>query len=360
MLKHLTQIFVYLLLVIGFSTPTSASDERSIYFFYGDGCPHCAVVEEYFAAEKIYERYPIKKKEIYFERENAILFQEMMKQRQIPQERQGVPTVIIGNSVLIGQSEIEQRFRTLADEYIAGNQIEADLPTSTQKTQPAELTAIAVIGGALVDAINPCAFAVLILLMTTILAGNNRKTALYSGLTFSTAIFISYFLMGLGVYKALGTGTVGHLFYRVVGWLAILLGLLNFKDYLWYGKGILMEVPLSWRPRLKKLISTVTNPAGAFFVGFLVSLFLLPCTSGPYIVILGMLAKNTQFLRALGYLLLYNLIFIAPMIMITLAVYKGYSLKRAESIRQHHLRTLHLIAGALLVAIGIAIVLGLF
>jgi cytochrome c biogenesis protein CcdA len=164
--------------------------------------------------------------------------------------------------------------------------------------------------------------------------------------------------MGLGLYKALGVGELSHLFFKVVGWLAIILGLLNLKDYFWYGKGFLMEVPMSWRPKLKSLLKSVTSPIGAFGIGLLVSLILLPCTSGPYIVILGMLAKKAFQTKAVLYLILYNLIFISPMVLISFAVYKGFDPDKAEEMRQKRLRTLHLIAGLIMLAMGGAILVG--
>ncbi|OGD83287.1 hypothetical protein A2165_03830 [Candidatus Curtissbacteria bacterium RBG_13_40_7] len=165
--------------------------------------------------------------------------------------------------------------------------------------------------------------------------------------------------MGLGLYKALAWGNLPRIFLVFIGLLAIVLGLFNLKDYFWYGKGgFLMEVPMGWRPRLKALISGVTSPGGAFFIGFLVSLFLLPCTSGPYIIILGMLSQKTQFTQALAYLVFYNIIFILPMILITLAVYKGFSLKQAEEFRQKRLRLLHLIIGLLLIGMGSVVLAG--
>ena len=153
-------------------------------------------------------------------------------------------------------------------------------------------------------------------------------------------------------------GEISHLFFKIVGWLAIFLGLLNLKDYFWYGKGFLMEVPMSWRPRLKSLLKSVTSPAGAFGIGFLVSLILLPCTSGPYIVILGMLAKKALQAKAVLYLILYNLIFISPMVLISFAVYKGFDPAKAEEMRQKRLRTLHLIAGIIMLIMGAVIILG--
>ena len=115
---------------------------------------------------------------------------------------------------------------------------------------------------------------------------------------------------------------------------------------------------MAWRPRLKSLIHSVASPWGAFATGFIVSLFLLPCTSGPYIVILGMLAKNTFDIQAVLYLLLYNLIFISPMIIITLAVYKGFDPAKAEEMRQKRLTILHLITGVIMIIMGIVILKG--
>lgn len=221
-----------------------------------------------------------------------------------------------------------------------------------------ELTIPAVIGAAIVDAINPCAFAVLIILMTTILAKSDKFKALCSGFAFTVSIYIAYFLMGLGLFSAIQAAGVTRTFYIIVSILALIVGLLNIKDFFWYGKGMLMEVPMSWRPTLKKIINGITSPVGAFFIGFVVSLFLLPCTSGPYIVILGLLANTATKTAGILYLLLYNLIFVTPMIAITLIVYKGLSTtEKLEAARQGKLRILHLIAGIIMMLLGIGMII---
>ncbi len=216
------------------------------------------------------------------------------------------------------------------------------------------LTLGAVVLAAAVDAINPCAFAVLILLITAVLGAGERRRVLYAGLAFSLAIFVSYYLMGVGLYSAVEAAGATQVLYVAVGVLAILIGLFNLKDYLWYGKWFVMEVPLAWRPELKRLMQGVTSVPGAFLVGFVVSLFLLPCTSGPYIVILGLLAKTATRASALLWLVLYNAIFISPMIAITGAVYLGLTTAaRAEEWRTQHLRTLHLVAGVIILLLGL-------
>jgi len=351
---------IFVLFLISTSS-VFAQETLKIYFFYGNGCPHCSAVEQYFEDKGLFNKYPIEKKEIYFNRENAVLFNSVMDDQNIPKDARGVPAVVFGNEVLVGDKPIIDGFISKADAYLHQTKEKTDsnpTPETIKNNESKDLTILAVIAGALVDAINPCEFAVLIILMTTILASGKAKKALLAGLSFSASIFISYFLMGLGLYSALGVGNVAQVFYKIVGWLAIILGLFNLKDYFWYGKGFLMEVPLSWRPKLKSLIHSVTSPAGAFSIGFLVSLFLLPCTSGPYIVILGMLAKKVQLIQTIFYLLLYNLIFISPMIVISYAVYEGFDPNKAEEIRQKRLRALHLTAGIVMLVMGFVVIQG--
>jgi cytochrome c biogenesis protein CcdA len=196
--------------------------------------------------------------------------------------------------------------------------------------------------------------------MTAALSIANKKKALRFGLAFTVSIYISYFLIGLGLFSALQATGLSHGFYIFVTVLAVIVGLLNVKDYFWYGKGVLMEIPLSWRPKLKKILNSVTSPLGAFFVGFAVSLFELPCTGGPYIVILGLLAKEVTRSTGILYLLLYNLVFVSPLIILSIIIYKGLSTtEKLEKIRKEKIRLLHLIAGILMLGIAAAMILSI-
>lgn len=368
----LTKAIIALLFLLVFLIPTRAEAEvkkDAIYLFWGQGCPHCAQVNKFFEEKGFYDKYPIEKKEVYFSRENATLLNEYYDGYNIPLGSRGVPAVFIDDQYLIGGQDIPDQFEDLASKFVSDKpsepkaESEATEEAKSQASpsaakQKVSLLYPAVIAAALADSINPCAFAVLVILLVTISASGLARRVLAAGFLFAAAIFISYFLMGLGLYKALSWIELPIIF-TIVGVLAIILGLFNLKDFFWYGRGgFIMEVPMSWRPRLKSIISGVTSPIGAFFMGFLVSLFLLPCTSGPYIVILGMLSQKTLFAQALGYLVLYNLVFILPMIVITLAVYKGLSVQRVEEFRLKRLRLFHLIIGLLLIGMGSAVLAG--
>ncbi len=345
----------------------ASSNSTCIYFFYGDGCPHCAQVEPFInEMETKYPNIEIQKFEIYDNRPNLVLLNNYFNAYGVPETERGVPTVFIGNTFLSGDKPIIENLENeiLKNWGIACPSLNNLYNASgiTGETSPirsiSDLLLITVIGAALVDSINPCAFAVLLILMGVLLATGDKSRALKGGLAFTLSIYISYFLFGLGLFSALQISRLSYWFYKIVGVLAIILGLLNIKDFVWYGGGgFVMEIPRSWRPTLKKLLSSATSPMGAFVIGFVVCLFELPCTGGPYIFILGLLAERSTMLPAIPILLLYNLFFVIPLLLITFVIYAGLrNVKDMNDWKDRNLRELHLIAGLIMLLLGILIV----
>jgi cytochrome c biogenesis protein CcdA/glutaredoxin len=334
--------------------------QTDVVLFYGQGCSHCAAIRQFL--QTLREDHPglrLHEYEVYFDHDNARTFAKLASAYGV--EVRGVPTLFVGDRVIVGFSEASQ---TETSEAIVRCLERGPCPSPLDRLAPSHhvgsLTLGAVVVGALVDAINPCAFAVLVILVTTVLGAGGRRRALEAGLAFSLAVFVAYYLMGVGLFTAVAATGIGQALYVAVMILAFVIGLLNLKDYFWYGKFFVTEVPLAWRPTLKKLIRKVTSVPGAFLIGLVVSTFLLPCTSGPYIVILGLLAKTATRTSALLWLLLYNVIFIAPMIAITAAVCTGFTTpEKAEAWRTNHLRQLHLVAGALLLLLAIGMFVSL-
>lgn len=225
----------------------------------------------------------------------------------------------------------------------------------------------------LADSINPCALSVLALVLISITTYNpgSRRKVLLAGISFIIAVFFMYLLYGFLIIKAFevvqSISTIREFLYGklginfILGIIAIILGVLGLKDFFSYKPGgIGTEMPLFLRPKVTKLISKVTSPFAAFLVGIFVTLFLLPCTIGPY-VILGGLLVNQGFISALPSLLLYNCIFVLPMAAVVLLVYFGT--KKVEDVKDwkdKNIRYMHLVAGILLLLIGILMVIGKF
>lgn len=238
---------------------------------------------------------------------------------------------------------------------------------NTQDSDNSEITWGKTIMLALADCVNPCALSVLTLMLFAIITYNpgDRKQILLSGLAFVLAVIIMYLFYGFLIIKAFqfiqSIATFKLYLYKGLGIAAMLLGILELKDFFFYKPGSVgTEMPLFLRPKVNKLISKITSPVGAFGIGLFVTLFLLPCTIGPYVILGGMVAQG-GFLASLPHLLLYNVIFVLPMTAVTIAVYLGSS--KIDDIgkwREKNIRKMHLISGALIFIMGLLMLLGIF
>ncbi len=219
------------------------------------------------------------------------------------------------------------------------------------------LTIPAIVGGAAIDSINPCAFAVMIFLLSYLLALGSPKLVLRVGLVYIATIFIVYFFAGFGILRALTVLNIAGIIYKIAGALLIFVGLVNIKDFFWYGKGFTLAIPESKKPLIEKYIHKASIPA-AVVLGFLVSAFELPCTGGVYLAILSLLATHETQLQGIPYLLLYNLIFVSPLFIILGLVYFGISTKKIEEWRTKKRKWLRLVLGLGCVILGVLMLWG--
>jgi len=324
--------------------------------YYADACPHCQKIVKYVQDNHLTEKFDLELKEVRSDKQNLKDFVASLDKHHLDPEDTYLPFLSIDEGEYCEYMEWENAIANYyaskldLDQVCLGGVCE-DLQCDSDVTCDEHFSCRAstilasdkeesflgqrlkflwvLLPAALADSINPCAFAVIILLLFSILAlERNHKRAIWAWLLFSLAVFISYFLMGLGIFSLLASFQVEAIatIKWIVAWLAILIALFNLKDFIRYGKWFLMEVPLSWRPKMQKIIQSVTSPAWAFVIGLVVSLFLLPCTSGPYFVVLGYLASEASKLQAWGYfyLFLYNLIFVLPMLALVLVIGLGW------------------------------------
>ena len=221
------------------------------------------------------------------------------------------------------------------------------------------MTITTVISAAAIDSVNPCAIAVLIFLITFLSILKNPKKLVLVGLIYIFSVYITYFLAGLGILALLGVAstTITLVIYKAAGILLLILGLISIKDFFWDGKGLSLKIPESKKPIIEKYVKKSSIPA-AIILGLLVSAFELPCTGGVYIAILSLLAVNASYVTGVFYLLLYNFIFVLPLLIILTIVRLGYSSQKLEKLRKQSRSWLKLIIGLMMLTFGILILAG--
>lgn len=334
-----------------------------LVFFYEKGCPYSRKIND-FLQKRIGPNYPIEIKayEIHDPDSAKLMINLAHVYGAKDIIEKGVPAVFISNKAFHGSSRVVQRrieeairvaIRQGADSPLSR------LPAESQREKlKAKISLPVVIGAAAANTLNPCSGAVFVILLSTILVVSRSKRAvLGAGFSFTAASFISYFLIGIGLFTVVQGFGIERYIYIAVSILSVSMGLWKLKDFLWKGQGADFELPKAWKPLIKRSTSRITPILAASFVGFSASLFLLPCTSGPYIVIIGMLGNTSTRIQAVWLLLLYNTIFVLPFIIITLVVGFGFSTTaRVETWRQERLRRFHLLTGIFMLALGITLI----
>lgn len=214
-----------------------------------------------------------------------------------------------------------------------------------------------VTSAALVDSINPCAIAVLLILLATLFMSGRKDKVLKTGLFFIIGLFSAYFLFGIGLFSTLRLFQYATYFHWAVGIFAILVGLFELKTAFWPPKeakkicigGICTEDSFASR-----VIGKITTPITALLAGAIISFIELPCTGGPYFFTLGYLAQNCTWAKIIPILLYYNILFVLPLIIVTLVIYGGYSsIEKTHKIKQKYLNIINGVVGFVMIGLGL-------
>jgi len=206
---------------------------------------------------------------------------------------------------------------------------------------------------AAIDAINPCAIGVLILLISTMVSsGKNRAYMLKIGIIYTTAVFITYLLAGLGLmlfFHQIPLFVAEYISIAVAAVITVA-GLMEIKDYFWYGRSFSLAISPDMAKKIHIYTKKITLP-GAFLLGIFVTAVELPCTGGPYLAVTLLLAQNFN-ITAFLLLVLYNIIFIAPLLFIIAGVFVGMKIHRVKQWKHRNRGYMRLAVGVLLIALA--------
>lgn len=211
------------------------------------------------------------------------------------------------------------------------------------------------VGAAIIDSINPCAFGVLIFLLAYLTKTASKKAKLLlHGLTYIFAVFLTYLIAGLLLMPLIGSlGRASVITYGVIGIIVIIFGLLEIKDFFWYGKGPSLALLPGAAQRIKMYVGKITGSVySAFLLGVFVALVELPCTGAVYLAILSLMSLTGTNAQSVTWLVVYNLIFVLPLVVILLAFYRGMDAEVLENLRKKHRHLMRLAIGLLLLGMG--------
>ena len=240
----------------------------------------------------------------------------------------------------------------------------------------------AIASAGLVDGINPCAFTVIVFFISFLtLQGYKKRDMMVIGLSYIFAVFVTYLLLGLGLFEFLyrmsGFWVVVRVFNLTVGTASIVFGIMCVYDFVSLRKGattegLLLQLPAAVKKQINKVIGLqyridkkeaphsagrghgVTLFITAITTGVLVSLLEAICTGQVYLPTIAFVLKTSHLqVQAFAYLILYNVMFIVPLLIIFLCALGGMNSAQFGSFFKKNLTAVKLIMAGLFFSLGL-------
>ena len=311
-------------------------------------------------------------------------YRTFLKLEQLSGRDLGTPTLLVGSKILVGLTEAADSLKSSIVEALKTPQpplslepIGIDVLKRFKSFGP-----LAIIIAGLIDGVNPCAFTVIIFFISFLtLMGYKRRELVLISTAYILAVFLTYLALGFGFFKILYSlkvfYVISRIVYLVIGGLSIFLGFLAFRDYVIYKKtrqtdGMALQLPQAIKNRIHQIVGAYYRKdktgkekalwglfVSALAVGFLVSLLEAVCTGQLYLpTIMYVLKEGTLRAKAFLYLVIYNVMFVVPLLVVFLLALTGVTSKQFEAFARRHLGIIKIAMAAIFFALGTALWLG--
>ena len=356
-------------------------DDRAVHitYFHKRGCQKCVRASE--ILKHLKTEYPQIVVEKRYAKADQQLLEAMGALYNVPEvKRLTTPAVFIGDAYLLDELDEVQLgdiVGTYLETGVASWLSEAEANTGGAESEIVKrfsaFGTLAVAGAGLLDGINPCAFATIVFFISYLsLVGRSRKEMLAAGGAFAAAVFVTYLLLGMGLLKFLSFlnefSVVAKCVYLVAAIGTFTLAFLSLYDAIKAKQGkvkeMTLQLPKSLKQRIHKVIREQTRTSsviiGALVIGFAISALELVCTGQVYLpTITFVMGVEGMRANALAYLILYNLMFIAPLLVVFGFVYWGTTSMQLGGVLQQHLMPVKLGTGVLLFGLGVWLLLSI-
>jgi cytochrome c biogenesis protein CcdA/glutaredoxin len=280
------------------------------------------------------------------EPQNKVLNEALCQHYGLPEQKHlSTPALFVGHRYFLGEAITLQQVEAAYQEYTAQHS-PAPWELVAGETEQAQTRIVdrfrsfgpvTVVAAGLIDGLNPCAFATIIFFISYLaITGRRGREILTVGAAFTLGVFLAYLLVGVGLWKFLQSlgflASLGRWVYLITALLCLFLALCSLLDYRKARRGELKEMTLSLPHSLRMRINRVIRQTcraratvwAAFVTGLVVSIIELACTGQVYLpTIIFVMGVPQLQVRAFLYLLLYNLMFILPLVVVFILAFRG-------------------------------------
>lgn len=371
----LLAIFSILLSSLAVVIGDTAAENDCIYYFYGEECDGCKSLEPYFS--DLTQKYPdleIKRFDVYHNLDDYLMLNDYLKAYKVPGGNL-IPVVFISGSYFVGEESItnflEQRIKDNEDSQCPA--LEDKAVGIIGKGEPqnvlATLTFSVMSREALKNLIQPGIIVLLLIFLSLLALIKDRKDIVNKSLLFITGLYLAYFCFGLGVFDWMYNPTIYKLFYKFIGFIGIVFGLINIRLFFGGWKKIVKiadKAPADLKKYLGLIYNYSLSSPGVFIVGFLASLFTFMGVSDKYYLLRNLFAEGFMRSAVLPLVIYYDLVLILIFIPLFL-VFNYFSAKSAatagkksspkevKTYERHYAKLLNFAAGIIVLILGMVL-----
>lgn len=213
----------------------------------------------------------------------------------------------------------------------------------------------------IVDGINPCAIGMMVMLLGYLLVfAKKPERVLKTGLLYVGTVFLTYLIVGIGLYSFVSQFDLSggaRILNWVVGSVLLVAGLIQFKDFMGIEGGPHLRIPTASKERLQSLIEKVSYPT-TILLGVLVTLLETPCSLPIYVGTATILSQSGMaFPLVVLYFLYYNFLFVLPLIVVLIVMYRGQKLVEMKEWEHKAKKWMHLGLAVVLLGMGVWLLL---
>lgn len=392
-IKYILLVFISFFL---FNTEIFAKENIKVYFFHGDGCPHCK--EENKFLEKMKDKYKkikVEKYEVWDNKDNQILMEKVKNKMDISEN--GVPLTIIGSTYVIGYSEsFNDEIERIINFYLENNNKYSDVVGSIknntfkdkkvidefekyEKKTDKETTINAPILGkvnlknfsissaavliGLIDGFNPCAMWVLLFLISMLLGMKDRRRMWIIGITFllaSAGIYMAIMLSWINIVVNISTSIIFRNIIAVIALIGAIININSFRKELKKDSGCQVVDSKKRKKIFSKIKKFTTEKSlflalgGVILLAISVNVVELACSAGLPLIFTEILTINKiTGISSFYYTLIYIFFFLLDDLIIFIV---AMLTSKIAAISTKYNKYSHLIGGILMLLIGVLLI----
>ena len=379
--------YMYMLLIAivtfvsGYSVQCFANEQEPLimHFYYTPSCPLCEPTKQ--VVESVEKKYADQIKVIrHNHSESEQSFNSMVMALEYYKRKDTPNLVVFVGDVALGNDDINKKLDVTISKLLTEGKITPDFKKfgeasneEIRKLYSNRATLGVIIATGLFDGLNPCAFATVILFVSMLAGiGRDKRTILAVGISFIIAVFLTYYALGALFFEIMGAmeGSASIVFKSIalaIKWISLLMvvvaGIISLIDaYRAYRSGgrdkMLLVLPEKLKNKIRKRLRVTAHSGslivGSFVSGIIISFLEAACTGQTYMpIISALVADNTTASKGYWLLLVYNILFIIPLLAVFFAVFFGITSEQIGNLARKRVWITKTLLGVMFLAIAV-------